>query len=161
MLSHHSYCCVATLPIIPPRRQVTRGTTGGASPFRRTSTKKDEQRENRCSSSLCHIVPNYRTFIEDYLKILDFIDWLKVAYPEKATFLTESLDFSLWCPNNTDRLCNNQKVYYFCDTYSPNRYRTTTLDKMGWFINCLVMQCIAMRVPALRRQWDVVVPDSV
>ena len=37
----------------------------------------------------CHIVPNYRTFIEDYLKILDFIDWLKVAYPEKAKFLTE------------------------------------------------------------------------
>ena len=38
---------------------------------------------------LCHIVPDYRTFIDDYLKILDFIDWLKVAYPEKAKFLTE------------------------------------------------------------------------
>ena len=38
---------------------------------------------------LCHIVPNHRTFIEDYLKILDFIEWLKVAYPEKAKFLTE------------------------------------------------------------------------
>ena len=40
-------------------------------------------------SRLCHIVPDYRTFIDDYLKILDFIDWLKVAYPEKAKFLTE------------------------------------------------------------------------
>jgi hypothetical protein len=38
---------------------------------------------------LCHIVPNHRTFIDDYLKILDFIDWLKVAYPEKAKFLTK------------------------------------------------------------------------
>ena len=37
----------------------------------------------------CHIVPDYRTFIDDYLKILDFIEWLKVAYPEKAEFLTE------------------------------------------------------------------------
>ena len=42
----------------------------------------------KCSRS-CHIVPNHRTFIDDYLKILDFIDWLKVAYPEKAKFLTE------------------------------------------------------------------------
>ena len=34
-------------------------------------------------------LPDHRTFIEDYLKILDFIEWLKVAYPEKAAFLTE------------------------------------------------------------------------
>lgn len=38
---------------------------------------------------LCLTLPDYRTFIDDYLKILDFIDWLKVAYPEKAKFLTE------------------------------------------------------------------------
>ena len=37
----------------------------------------------------CHIVPTHRTFADDYLKILDFIKWLKVAYPEKAEFLTE------------------------------------------------------------------------
>ena len=35
----------------------------------------------------CHIVPDYRTFIDDYLKILDFIEWLKDFYPEKAEFL--------------------------------------------------------------------------
>ena len=40
-------------------------------------------------SRLCDIVADHRTFIEDYLKILDFIYWLKVAYPEKAAFLTE------------------------------------------------------------------------
>ena len=38
---------------------------------------------------LCHTLTDYRTFIDDYLKILDFIEWLKVAYPEKAAFLTK------------------------------------------------------------------------
>ena len=37
----------------------------------------------------CHIVPDYRTFIEDYLKIVEFIEWLKDFYPEKAAFLTK------------------------------------------------------------------------
>ena len=35
----------------------------------------------------CHIVPDHRTFIEDYLKKVEFIDWLKDFYPEKAVFL--------------------------------------------------------------------------
>ena len=52
-------------------------------------TKKDEQLSLFVFKTLCHIVPNHRTFIDEYLKILDFIDWLKVAYPEKAKFLTE------------------------------------------------------------------------
>ena len=38
----------------------------------------------------CHIVPDYRTFIEDYLKIVEFIEWLKDFYPEKAEFLTKN-----------------------------------------------------------------------
>ena len=42
----------------------------------------------KCSRS-CHIVPDYRTFIEDYLKIVEFIEWLKDFYPEKAMFLTK------------------------------------------------------------------------
>ena len=37
----------------------------------------------------CHIVPNHRTFIDDYLKIVEFIEWLKDFYPEKAAFLTK------------------------------------------------------------------------
>ena len=40
-------------------------------------------------SRSCHIVPNHRTFIDDYLKIVEFIEWLKVAYPEKVLFLTK------------------------------------------------------------------------
>ena len=42
----------------------------------------------KCSRS-CHIVPDYRTFIDDYLKIVEFIEWLKDFYPEKAAFLTK------------------------------------------------------------------------
>ena len=36
---------------------------------------------------MCHIVPDYRTFIDDYLKIVEFIEWLKDIYPEKVKFL--------------------------------------------------------------------------
>ena len=41
----------------------------------------------RTALFLCHIVPDYRTFVEDYLKIVEFIEWLKDFYPEKAEFL--------------------------------------------------------------------------
>ena len=37
-----------------------------------------------------NIVPDHRTFIDDYLKIVEFIDWLKDFYPEKAKFLTKN-----------------------------------------------------------------------
>ena len=39
--------------------------------------------------SLCLNLPDYRTFIEDYLKIVEFIEWVKENHPEKATFLTK------------------------------------------------------------------------
>ena len=39
-------------------------------------------------SLLCQDVLDHRTFIDDYFKILDFIEWLKEFYPEKAKFLT-------------------------------------------------------------------------
>ena len=46
-------------------------------------TKKDEQLSLLVLTE-CNIVPDYRTFIEDYLKILDFIEWLKEYYPDKV-----------------------------------------------------------------------------
>ena len=54
-----------------------------ASPFIRKNATLEKV------SRLCHIVPNHRTFIEDYLKIVEFIEWLKEFYPEKVTFLTK------------------------------------------------------------------------
>jgi hypothetical protein len=41
-------------------------------------------------SLFCGMVIDYRTFIDDYLKIVEFIEWLKDFYPEKATFLMKS-----------------------------------------------------------------------
>ncbi len=52
--------------------------------------RNEEKSENFSSFfKMCHTLPDYRTFIDDYLKILDFIEWLKDFYPEKAAFLTE------------------------------------------------------------------------
>ena len=39
-------------------------------------------------SHLCLSLPDHRTFIEDYLKILDFIEWLKEYYPDKVPQLS-------------------------------------------------------------------------
>ena len=58
-----------------------------ASPFIRTSATLGKV------SRLCHIVPDYRTFIEDYLKIVEFIEWLKDFYPEKAELLKNKFTF--------------------------------------------------------------------
>ena len=49
----------------------------------------NENRAEKSARLKCHIVPDYRTFIEDYLKIVEFIEWLKDFYPEKAAFLTK------------------------------------------------------------------------
>lgn len=38
-------------------------------------------------------LPYYRTFIEDYLKIVGYIEWLKDFYPEKAAFLKNKFTF--------------------------------------------------------------------
>jgi hypothetical protein len=51
-------------------------------------TKKDGQLSLFVFKTLCHDVLDHRTFIDDYFKILDFIEWLKEFYPEKAKFLT-------------------------------------------------------------------------
>ena len=42
-------------------------------------------------SRLCQDVLDHRTFIDDYFKVLDFIEWLKEFYPEKATFLNKDI----------------------------------------------------------------------
>ena len=54
---------------------------GFASPFIRKNATLGKV------SRLCHNLLNHRTFIDDYLKIVEFIEWLKDFYPEKAEFL--------------------------------------------------------------------------
>ena len=52
--------------------------------------KKEGELENSPSKvNLCLTLPDYRTFIDDYLKIVEFIEWLKDFYPEKVAFLTK------------------------------------------------------------------------
>ena len=36
---------------------------------------------------MCHDVLDHRTFIDDYFKILDFIEWFKEYYLGKISFL--------------------------------------------------------------------------
>ena len=51
--------------------------------------KKIERSEKTALFLKCLTLPDYRTFIEDYLTIVEFIEWLKDFYPEKAVFLTK------------------------------------------------------------------------
>ena len=44
--------------------------------------KEENSFENSSSVNLCHIVPDYRTVVDDLLKILEFIDWLSDNHPE-------------------------------------------------------------------------------
>lgn len=67
------------------RRQVIRGATGCRVPL----DAKNATPSKKTVAFSCHSVPDYRTFIEDYLKIVEFIEWLKEYYPEKATFLAK------------------------------------------------------------------------
>ena len=53
-----------------------RAATVSASPFIR-------KKATRNGSLLCLYLLNYRTFLDDYLRILDFIAWIQEFYPEK------------------------------------------------------------------------------
>ena len=44
---------------------------------------------------MCGYVTDHRTFIEDYLKVLDFMEWFKEFYPEKAKFLTNKSQYHM------------------------------------------------------------------
>jgi hypothetical protein len=66
------------------QKQVSRGATSRRVPL-------DAQKKSRTQSLLflkCLSLPDHRTFIEDYLKILDFIEWLKEYYPDKVPQLS-------------------------------------------------------------------------
>ena len=54
--------------------------------FVRTRHKNNEQLALLVLTE-CHIVPDYLTFIDDYLMAVEFIDWLKDFYLGKAKLL--------------------------------------------------------------------------
>ena len=53
--------------------------------FKRTSTKKRTTVRNCCSSKQSLSVTDYRTIVEDFYKVVEFVEWLKEYYPEKIT----------------------------------------------------------------------------
>jgi hypothetical protein len=34
--------------------------------------------------TLCHTLTDYRTIVEDFYKVVEFVEWLKEYYPDKA-----------------------------------------------------------------------------
>lgn len=50
--------------------------------------KKDEQLSLLVFKTLCHTLTDYRTIVEDFYKVVEFVEWLKEYYPDKAAFLT-------------------------------------------------------------------------
>jgi hypothetical protein len=39
---------------------------------------------------LCHTLTDYRTIVEDFYKVVEFVEWLKEYYPEKIPLIIES-----------------------------------------------------------------------
>ena len=66
---------------------------------------------------------DYRTFIEDYLKIGEFIEWLKEYYPEKANW--ESFADVKKTFNSVDAVGNQRFVF----NIKGNDYRLVALIK--------------------------------
>ena len=53
--------------------------------------KKIEQSVLTALFLMCQDVLDHRTFIEDSLKILDFIEWLNENHPDKASYHTSKM----------------------------------------------------------------------
>ena len=60
-----------------------RAATVSASPFGRTRQKKDEQHSLFVLKTLCHTLTDYRTIVDDFYKVVEFVEWLKEYHPEK------------------------------------------------------------------------------
>ena len=79
-----------TIVLVPPpttkNSSPTKGEVGRGG---RTLLPARKKPSSNARLFLCHIVLDHRTFINDYLKIVEFIEWLKDFYPEKAKFLTK------------------------------------------------------------------------
>ena len=76
-----AYCIAISAKIC---RQVCRAATVSASPFiRRKATL------NR--SLLCLNLTDPRTFVDDFYKVVEFVEWLKENYPDKASYHTSKM----------------------------------------------------------------------
>jgi hypothetical protein len=51
--------------------------------------QKQKKANLQRSQPLCYGVTDYRIIEEDFYKIVEFVEWFKEFYPEKASFLTK------------------------------------------------------------------------
>ena len=47
-----------------------------------------KKRLSKRQSLLCHTLIDYRTIVEDFYKVVEFVEWLEEYYPEKVAALT-------------------------------------------------------------------------
>ena len=50
--------------------------------------KKRLSFDNRFS---CHTLTDYRTIVDDFYKVVEFVEWLKEYYPDKASYHTSKM----------------------------------------------------------------------
>ena len=50
--------------------------------------KSDCRKDNRF---LCHSVTDYRTIVENFYKVAEFVEWLKENHPDKASYHTSKM----------------------------------------------------------------------
>ena len=49
-----------------------------------SAQKKIEQSVLTALFLMCHTLTDYRTIVEDFYKVAEFVEWLKENYPDKA-----------------------------------------------------------------------------
>ena len=52
--------------------------------------KKIEQSVLTALFLMCHTLTDYRTIVDDFYKVVEFVEWLKEYYPEKIPLIIES-----------------------------------------------------------------------
>ena len=50
----------------------------------------DTKKEQSLELLLCHTLTDYRTIVDDFYKVVEFVEWLKEYYPEKIPLIVES-----------------------------------------------------------------------
>jgi hypothetical protein len=56
----------------------------------RYQSHKQKKADIRRYQPKCHTLTDYRTIVEDFYKVAEFVEWLKEYYPEKIPLIIES-----------------------------------------------------------------------
>ena len=53
--------------------------------------KKIEQSKPTALFLMCHTLTDYRTIVEDFNKVVEFVEWLNENHPDKASYHTSKM----------------------------------------------------------------------